>query len=108
MPSHRKKGEMYKIEIAISKADYKLIDSIALVMNKLYPSKKTRVTRMVRCMLHDAIEAYKRAIEAAANPKLIIPSDKAKLEKNTGILAEELNRALVDAKYSLERRNGRQ
>lgn len=107
MPSHRKKGEMYKIEIALSKTDYKLIDSIALVMNKLYPSKKTRVTRMVRILLHDAIDAYKRAIEAAANPKLITPSDKFTLERNTGILAEELNRALVDAKYSLER-NGRQ
>lgn len=103
--SSRKKGEMYKIEVCLSKADYKLIDSIALVMNKLYPSKKTRVTRMVRRMLHDAIEAYKRAIEAAANPKLITPSDGDTLAKNTRLLAEEVNRELVDAKYSIERRN---
>lgn len=105
--SSRKKGEMYKIEVCLSKADYKLIDSIALVMNKLYPSKKTRVTRMVRRMLRDAVEAYKRAIEAAANPKLITPSDGDTLAKNTRLLAEEVNRELVDAKYSLER-NGRQ
>lgn len=103
MPA-RKKGEMYHISVCLSKADYNLIDSIALIMNKLYPSKKTRVSRMTRAMLQDAIAAYKNAIEAAANPKLIVPSDEKKLVKNTNLLAQSYNRSLRDSRADLEQR----
>lgn len=95
MPARKNKTQA-SVTIKLTKAQYNTLDSIALIDGQTAYNKNIRVTRQVRKMLKEAIEAYVRVLNHNPAGKLIRPSNEEELVARGDLLSHEYHRQLRD------------